>query len=185
MIRKLTLFVVLFAACITMAHSENKISITIDGRSISATLADNAATKALVEKLASGAVTISMNNYGGFEKVGALPWSLPTSDSRITTKPGDIMLYTGNNIVIFYGENTWEYTPLGVLDTSDSALISAFVGSGSKQVVISLADNSGIAEITIDPDTPEKVFSLSGYPVYNRPLNPGVYIVDKKKVIVK
>ena len=179
----LTLF--LFITFIGMVHSENKIKITIDGRSISATLADNEATKALTEKLTKGPVTITMNNYGGFEKVGALPWSLPASDTRITTKPGDIMLYTENNIVIFYGENTWAYTPLGVLDITDSDEISNFVGNGSKQVTISLEDLSQIGEVSLDSDTKEKVFALDGKEITGRPLAPGLYIVNNKKMIIK
>lgn len=168
-----------------MAHSQNKINITIDGRSMSATLADNEATKALVEKLGEDPVTITMSNYGGFEKVGALPWSLPASDTRITTKPGDIMLYTSNNIVIFYGENTWAYTPLGTLDTSDPNEIRDFVGNGDKEVTISLAASSQVGDISLAPDTKEKVYALDGKEVHSRPLAPGLYIVNNKKVIIK
>ncbi|MDE6006111.1 MAG: hypothetical protein K2G67_00960 [Muribaculaceae bacterium] len=57
-----------------------------------------------------------MNDYGGFEKVGELPWSLPTSNSQISTVPGDVMLYLGNNIVILYGTNSWWYTRLGKIE---------------------------------------------------------------------
>lgn len=168
-----------------MGKSENKINITIDGRSMSATLADNVATKALVEKLANGPIAITMNNYGGFEKVGALPWSLPSSDTQITTKPGDIMLYMSNNIVIFYGQNSWAYTPLGVLETTDPKEISSFVGSGNKQVTIALDNLSEIGKISIESDTKEKVFSLDGKEISGRPLSPGFYIVNNKKVYVK
>ena len=183
--RKIILTLTLYLACMCMAHSQNKISITIDGRSMSATLADNVATKALVEKLAAGPITITMNNYGGFEKVGALPWSLPSADTQITTKPGDIMLYTSNNIVIFYGQNSWAYTPLGVLETSNPSEISNFVGSGNKQVTIALDSSAGVASLTINADTKERVFSLSGTEVTTRPLSPGLYIVDNRKVIIK
>ena len=168
-----------------MAHSQNKINITIDGRSMSASLADNIATKALVEKLANGPVTITMSNYGGFEKVGALPWSLPCADTQITTKPGDIMLYNSNNIVIFYGNNSWAYTPLGVLETTVSSEISSFVGSGNKQVTISLDTSTGIVGVTVDTYTKDRVYSLNGTEVTNRPLFPGLYIINNKKVIVK
>lgn len=173
----------LFIAFINMAHSQNVINITIDGRSMSATLEDNVATKALVEKLAAGPITITMNNYGGFEKVGALPWSLPTDDKQITTQPGDIMLYTSNNIVIFYGRNSWAYTPLGVLETSDSAEISSFVGNGSKQVTISLDNSTGVPDIITDADSNDRVFLLNGTEVTTRPLSPGFYIINNKKVL--
>ena len=183
--KKIIIVLTLVIACINMAHSQNRINITIDGRSMSATLADNVATKAFVEKLAAGPITISMSNYGGFEKVGALPWSLPSADKQITTKPGDIMLYNSNNIVIFYGQNSWAYTPLGVLETSDSSEISSFVGSGNKQVRIALDKQSQINNISIDADTKEKVFGLDGKEITGRPLTPGLYIIDNKKVIIK
>lgn len=168
-----------------MVQSESKISITIDGRTLAATLADNDAAKALAEKLAEGPVTISMSNYGGFEKVGALPWSLPTSDTRLTTKPGDIMLYTGDNIVIFYGENTWAYTPLGVLDTTDPEEISDFVGNGNKQVTLSLDNLTKVGDVALDTNTGEKVFTLDGKEIQGRPLAPGIYIVNNKKIVIK
>ena len=177
--------VILLVACIILGKSENRINITIDGRTMSATLAVNDATKALAEKLAGGPVTITMSNYGGFEKVGALPWALPASDTRITTKPGDIMLYTGNNIVIFYGENTWAYTPLGVLDSASPEEISSFVGTGDKQVTLSLDNLSHVDEVSLDADTKEKVFALDGKDMQGRPLAPGLYIVNRKKVIIK
>lgn len=179
----LTLFI--FIACINMAQSQNKINITIDGKTMAATLADNAATKALVEKLTEGPFTISMRNYGGFEKVGELPWTLPSSDTRITTKPGDIMLYTGDNMVIFYGNNTWEYTPLGTLETDDPAEISDFVGDGPKEVTVSLAGSSAVHEMSIDAAREHRVFSLDGKEIRNRDLSPGFYIIDNKKVRIK
>lgn len=152
---------------------------------MTATLAVNDATEELAEKLAAGPVTITMNNYGGFEKVGALPWSLPTSDTRIVTKPGDIMLYAGNNMVIFYGENVWAYTPLGVLDTADPQEIGNFVGNGNKQVTIALDSLSQIGDVYLDADTKEKVFALDGKEITGRPLAPGLYIINNKKVIIK
>ena len=185
MINKAIVTLILIMTCINMAKSENRINITIDGRSMSATLADNVSTNALVEKLANGPITITMNNYGGFEKVGALPWSLPSADTQITTKPGDIMLYTSNSIVIFYGQNSWSYTPLGVLETIDPEEISSFVGSGTKQVTISLDTSTGIADASADANTKANVFSLDGKGISGRPLTPGFYIINNKKVIVK
>ena len=168
-----------------MANAQTKVNITIDGRTLVAALADNDATKALAEKLSGGAVTISMTNYGGFEKVGALPWALPSADTRITTKPGDIMLYTGNNMVIFYGENTWSYTPLGVLETTNPAEISEFVGNGAKQVTLSLASPAEVDVVEITSTTTERAYTLDGKLITRRPLKAGFYIVDNKKVIVK
>ena len=168
-----------------MGYSDNRIKITIDGRSMSATLAENNATRAFISKLSEGPVTLMMSNYGGFEKVGALPWSLPASDTRITTVPGDIMLYTGNNIVIFYGENTWSYTPLGKLETTDAVKIKDFVGNGEKSVTISLDISNDVSALRADAETKSKVYALDGTEVQTRPLQPGIYIIDKKKVIIR
>ena len=183
--KKIILALILVIDCINMVHSQNKINITIDGRSMSATLADNVATKALVEKLSAGPITITMSNYGGFEKVGALPWSLPSADTQTTTKPGDIMLYSSNSLVIFYGQNSWAYTPLGVLETTNSSEISSFVGNDNKQVTIALNNSAGVANTIIDADTKDRVFSLNGTEVTKRPLSSGLYIINNKKVIVK
>ena len=72
--------------------AQNSVYITVGGRSETITLVNNDATRNLVETLANGPLTISMDDYGGFEKVGPLPMALPISDSRITTGPGDVIL---------------------------------------------------------------------------------------------
>ena len=68
-----------------------------------AEFADTDAAHALREKLTQSSVTIDVSNYGGWEKVGDLPWSLPANDEQTTAHPGDIMLYVGHSIVLFYG----------------------------------------------------------------------------------
>ena len=81
---------------------------------------------------------LTLNEYGSFEKVGALPQSLPKDDERITTEPGDIMLYLGNQITIFYGTNTWSYTRLGRIDNVTQAELKEILGSGNVTVTLSL-----------------------------------------------
>ena len=78
-------------------------------------LEDNSSAKAFLEKISKDELVVDMHDYGGFEKVGDLPWELPTNDEEITTKPGDIILYQGNKITIYYDENTWNFTKLGEL----------------------------------------------------------------------
>lgn len=182
---KFFLFLIISIFTCNMSHSENKINITIDGSTMSVTLADNEAAKALIDKLAKGPVEITMNNYGGFEKVGSLPWSLPSSDIIITTKPGDIMLYTSNNMVIFYGENTWAYTPLGILETTNASEISSFVGTGNKQVTISLDSQADIPYTNLENQMKDRIFTIDGKEITDRPVNPGLYIVNNKKVYIK
>ena len=100
----------------------------------SATLEENEAVSALVEMMQESPVVIQMSDYSGFEKVGPLGISLPASDSQTTTQAGDIVLYNGNQIVIFYGTNTWSYTRLGHID--DLTGWEEALGSGDVTVKI-------------------------------------------------
>ena len=113
--------------------------LTINGSKVKVTLEDNSSTRALVEILKQGDIVYTANDYGGFEKVGALGHTLPTSDTEITTQAGDVILYLGNQIVLFYGSNSWEYTRLGRMEGSVSELREFLhAGEGAVQVKISL-----------------------------------------------
>lgn len=111
--------------------NENKIEVT---------LAENRAVSALIDILKQGDITYTANDYGGFEKVGSLGHSLPTENSQITTQAGDVILYSGNQIVLFYGSNSWSYTRLGRINGYSIAELRTLLcaGSGSVQVRISL-----------------------------------------------
>lgn len=92
------------------------LNVTIGTSTFTATLEDNAAVDAFVEMMRKAPVVIQMSDYSGFEKVGSLGTSLPSSNSQTTTQSGDIVLYNGNQIVIFYGSNSWSYTRLGKIN---------------------------------------------------------------------
>lgn len=96
--------------------NSNQIKLSIGQNTFTATLADNPATETLKTRLSQGSINIQMNDYGNMEKVGSLGFSLPRTDRSMTTSVGDIVLYQGNSIVIFYGSNSWSYTPLGKVD---------------------------------------------------------------------
>lgn len=98
-------------------------------------LEDNEAAATLMEKLASDELTVAMHDYGGFEKVAALPWALPQSDTELTATAGDIMLYQGDKIVINYGENTWDYTKLARVESRTDELLEA-LGEGDVTVTL-------------------------------------------------
>ena len=114
------------------------MTVQVEESTFTATLEDNAAVDALVEMMEQGPVTIQMSDYAGFEKVGALGTSLPTSNSQTTTQAGDIVLYQGNQIVMFYGSNSWSYTRLGRIDDLDGWADA--LGSGDVTVTFSLAE---------------------------------------------
>ena len=111
-----------------------KITLKIDGIEVDVIWADNDSVKAL-KNLAKDGLTINMSKYGGFEQVGSIGSTLPSSDIRITTNPGDIFLYSSNQIVIFYDSNTWSYTKLGHINLSKSELTDLL---GDEDVVITL-----------------------------------------------
>lgn len=100
----------------TKATELATMQVQIGDSTFTATLEDNPAVDSLVQMMESAPVVIQMSDYAGFEKVGSLGTSLPASNSQITTQPGDIVLYNGNQIVIFYGSNSWSYTRLGKID---------------------------------------------------------------------
>ena len=164
---------------------EQKMNITIDGQTQSASLEDNAATRALVEKLQKAPVTVTLNSSGGFEIWGTLGFSLPTSDQRITAQPGDIILYSGSNICLFYGSNSWSYTRLGRIDGLSESELRTFLKAGESNISVTLSLASGttyINEIQNHPEEDESYYLLNG----QRADNPskGIYIRNGKKVIL-
>ncbi|WP_394683378.1 cyclophilin-like fold protein [Schaedlerella sp.] len=118
---------------------ENKVAnmnVQVGDVVFSATLEENEAVSALVEMMRESPVVIQMSDYSGFEKVGSLGIRLPASNSQTTTQAGDIVLYNGNQIVIFYGSNSWSYTRLGHID--DLTGWEDALGSGDVTVIFSL-----------------------------------------------
>lgn len=116
----------------------NRICITVGDDTLTAVLEDNESAKALKELLADGPLTISASNYGGFEKVCSLGRELPSNDSRITTHAGDICLYNGNQIVIFYGSNSWAYTKLGKISDAGKSELKKVLGGNETEITLSL-----------------------------------------------
>ena len=86
---------------------------------------DNQSVKSLTQSLP---LTVKIHMYGGFEQVGELGRSLPRNDKRITTRPGDIVLYSGNQVVVFYGSNTWAYTRLGMITDKTASELAELLG---------------------------------------------------------
>ena len=117
----------------------NTIRLTIEGgRTFTATLVDNSSTQALKEQLAKGNITVEMEDYANMEKVGSLGIRLPRNDRQTTTGPGDLILYQGHNLVIYYDTNSWSFTRLGKINNASQADLKAALGKGDVKVTLSL-----------------------------------------------
>ncbi|MCH5230137.1 MAG: hypothetical protein J1F12_09135 [Muribaculaceae bacterium] len=166
-------------------YSQTKLYLTANGITKTATLVHNDATADLISLLENGPITLSMTENGGFEKVGNLPQSLPTSDVRQTAQSGDIMLYVGNVLCIFYGSNTWAYTKLGNLDNMSSSEIREFLSGNPVNVSLSLEEIADVKQVKNSNVKEEKVYDLKGNLIIERPLLAGVYIINGKKTIIR
>jgi hypothetical protein len=166
------------------AGNMEKIYITIDGKSLPVSLVDNAATQTLVATLQEGDITYEAHDYGGFEKVGALGRSLPTSDTQTTTQAGDVILYSGNQIVLFYGSNSWSYTRLGRIQYSSQSELESFLKAGQGNISVTLSLTNGTTDIRRVRGSAEQdvYYSLNGVRV-EKPTK-GIYIKNGKKIVL-
>ena len=114
------------------------ISIRVGSQTLTMTLADNSSARALVDKLKEGDLTVNMQDYSNFEKVGPLGFSLPTNDTQITTGPGDVILYQGSNLVIYYDRNSWSFTRLGKIEGATSQNLLSVLGYSDVTVTLSI-----------------------------------------------
>ena len=176
---------------ITAQTTMDKIYITIGGQTASATLVENAATKALVEKLQQAPVTVTLNSSGDFEIWGALGFSLPTSNQQMTAQPGDVILYSGSNICLFYGSNSWSYTRLGKIDGLSGNELRSFLKAGENNisVTLSLPEATAIGSAPAESDGASSCYALDGRKLAasrekaGETLAHGIYIRNGKKII--
>lgn len=107
------------------------LRMSIGGTPVEVSWEDNEAVEALRELCKDQALTIEMSMYGGFEQVGYIGSALPQNDVQTTTSAGDIMLYSGDRMVVFYGSNTWAYTPLGHITDKTQAELTQLLSNGN------------------------------------------------------
>lgn len=120
--------------------SNSTIKIEVNGTTLTATLKDNLSTRALVNLLKEGPLTINMNDYARMEKVGPIGTTLPQCNERLTTQPGDLILYLGQYFVIYYAPNTYSLTPLGKIDNTSGDELIRILGNCDVTVTISLGE---------------------------------------------
>ena len=112
------------------------LQMTIGGTPVSVTWEDNESVQALKELCRSQTLTLNMSMYGGFEQVGSIGTTLPQNDVQTTTSAGDIVLYSGNQIVVFYGSNTWDYTRLGHITDKTQAELTQLLSNGNVTITL-------------------------------------------------
>jgi len=115
----------------------DELCLSVGDRRLSVEWEDNESVDALKD-LAGSEMKINMAMYGGFEQVGSIGTSLPRNDSQMTTSPGDIVLYSGNQIVIFYGSNSWAYTRLGKITGLNEKELEDTFGKGDVTIGLSV-----------------------------------------------
>ena len=176
------LIIMALAAMTLGANAQQKMYLTIGGVTKTATLVDNSATQTLVAKLQEAPVTVTLNSSGGFEIWGALGFSLPTSNEQISAQPGDIVLYNGSNICMFYGTNSWSYTRLGRIDGLSESELRTFLKAGESiiSVTLSLNNTTGINQEMAD-NVKSKAYTLQG--ILAQAGHKGIIIKNGKKII--
>ena len=164
--------------------SMDKMYITIGGQTQSVTLVDNDATRELVAALQSAPITVTLND-NNFEIWGSLGKSLTTKNEQMTAQPGDIVLYNGSNICIFYESNSWSYTRLGHIDGLSENELRTFLKAGESNisVTLSLALSTGINTVKSEKLKDKKCYTLQG--TLAQAGHKGIIIQNGKKIIRK
>ncbi len=98
------------------------MKLFINDTEVPVTWEKNDSVTALRDLALGEGLTVSMSMYGGFEQVGPIGQRLPRDDRQTTTGSGDIVLYSSDQIVVFYGSNSWAYTRLGHVELSQSEM---------------------------------------------------------------
>ena len=121
-------------------NAEKMLQMKIGGTAVRVNWENNRSVEALKALCENGPLVIQMSMYGGFEQVGPIGSRLPSDDLQTTTAAGDIVLYSSNQIVVFYGSNSWAYTRLGHITDRDAAGMAALLGKGNVTITISMED---------------------------------------------
>ena len=114
------------------------LTMKIDGTNVAVDWEENESVAALTELVKDNPLMIQMSVYGGFEQVGPIGTSLPRNDVQTTTQAGDIVLYSGNQIVVFYGSNSWSYTRLGHITDKSAEELNSLLGNGNITLTLSV-----------------------------------------------
>ena len=141
-IKKICFIIILgLIACTAVSGDDSvndSVKVQINEDIFDVELENNSAAHEFIKELEKGNITVNTTEYGGFEKVGELGFSLPANDENINTEPGDIVLYQGDKISLFYGSHLWSYTKLGKIDNISSNELKEVLGPDDVTLIFSL-----------------------------------------------
>lgn len=123
----------------TENNENTTLTLSVDGTPLKVKWENNASVSSLKELAAEGNLTIKAHQYGGFEQVGSLPQRIESNDVHMTAEPGDIMLYSSNSVVVYYGTNTWAYTKLGHIENLSEAQLKELLSGETVTFTFSLS----------------------------------------------
>lgn len=118
-----------------------KLGIQVNDYSMTAVFENNSSAESLIKELEKESITIDMHDYGNFEKVGPLGITLPRNDEQITTEAGDVILYQGNQLTIYYDTNSWSFTKVAKIENVTKDELKEILGDGDITVILSIMES--------------------------------------------
>lgn len=167
---------------LTKTNTTSTMNLKVNSHNLTVELVNNSSTEALIALLKEAPITYEAHDYGNFEKVGDIGHTLPQNNEQITTEPGDIILYQGNKICIYYDVNSWNFTRLGKIKNVEQAELKNILGSGDVTVTLSLSDATSVNTPKVTSSTPQRIFTIDGRQLKQAP-SKGVYIENGVKKI--
>ncbi len=119
---------------------EYQVKITVNGEEMTATMENNTSAQAFRKLIENKPKTVRMRDYGSMEKVGMLWKGLPSNNQNITTQPGDIILYMGSSLVVYYESNSWNFTKMGHINDVSKEKLQEILGNGRVTMTFELID---------------------------------------------
>lgn len=138
-----------------------------------------------MEALKQAPITYEAHDYGDFEKVGPLGQSFPENNENITTEPGDIILYQGSNLCLYYDTNTWTFTRIGKIEGKTQAELKQILKAGQGNITVTLSLTNGttaVNSIRSEQPSDDAYYSLDGKRISKT--GHGQYIHKGKKIVL-
>ena len=167
---------------LTTTNTTSTMNLKVNSHNLTVELVNNSSTEALIALLKKAPITYEAQDYGNFEKVGDIGHTLPQNNEQITTEPGDIILYQGNNVCIYYGVNSWNFTRLGKIKNVGATELKNILGSGDVTVTLSLGNTTSVNTPKVAGSNPQRIFTIDGRQLEQAPAK-GIYIENGVKKI--